>query len=345
MKKQSILITLFLLIFSLLSGCSSIGDKTMSISVIYGAMSFLAFFLLIGYRFSIKKREPWFYPLLISVLIVNIGYFLLSISDSLNMALISNRISYFGSVFLPLSMLMIILKSTNLRYKKWLPPVLITVAVIVFLITASPGYFDIYYKSVSLDKSSGISVLIKEYGPLHGIYLFYLLIYFSAMVAAIIFATLKKKVRSNAHSIILAITVFVNIGVWLIEQLSKIDFEFLSVSYIISEFFLLGLHLMLQSESTIVSPSISDSHKDNTPEPTVSQAEFFFANLSTLTNTERKIYDLYLIGATTKDIMEKLNIKENTLKFHNKNLYGKLGVSSRRELISIATSKTESAEI
>lgn len=345
MKKQSILITLFLLIFSLLSGCSSIGDKTMSISVIYGAMSFLAFFLLIAYRFSIKKRDPWFYPLLISVLIVNIGYFLLSISDSLNMALISNRISYFGSVFLPLSMLMIILKSTNLRYKKWLPPVLITVAVIVFLITASPGYFDIYYKSVSLDKSSGISVLIKEYGPLHGIYLFYLLIYFSAMVAAIIFATLKKKVRSNAHSIILAITVFVNIGVWLIEQLSKIDFEFLSVSYIISEFFLLGLHLMLQSESTIVSPSISDSHKDNTPEPTVSQAEFFFANLSTLTNTERKIYDLYLIGATTKDIMEKLNIKENTLKFHNKNLYGKLGVSSRRELISIATSKTESAEI
>ncbi len=75
------------------------------------------------------------------------------------------------------------------------------------------------------------------------------------------------------------------------------------------------------------------------PEPTASQTEFFFENLDTLTNTERKIYDLYLTGATTKDIMEQLNIKENTLKFHNKNIYGKLGVSSRRELISIATSK------
>jgi DNA-binding CsgD family transcriptional regulator len=32
--------------------------------------------------------------------------------------------------------------------------------------------------------------------------------------------------------------------------------------------------------------------------------------------------------------MEQLNIKENTLKFHNKNIYGKLGVSSRKQLIA-----------
>ena len=33
--------------------------------------------------------------------------------------------------------------------------------------------------------------------------------------------------------------------------------------------------------------------------------------------------------------MAMLNIKENTLKFHNKNLYHKLGVSSRKELLEI----------
>ena len=34
--------------------------------------------------------------------------------------------------------------------------------------------------------------------------------------------------------------------------------------------------------------------------------------------------------------MAALNIKENTLKYHNKNIYGKLGVSSRKQLVSIA---------
>ena len=34
--------------------------------------------------------------------------------------------------------------------------------------------------------------------------------------------------------------------------------------------------------------------------------------------------------------MASLNIKENTLKFHNKNIYGKLGVTSRKQLIELS---------
>ena len=40
-----------------------------------------------------------------------------------------------------------------------------------------------------------------------------------------------------------------------------------------------------------------------------------------------------LWGSSRTPLM--LNIKENTLKFHNKNLYHKLGVSSRKELLEI----------
>ena len=40
-------------------------------------------------------------------------------------------------------------------------------------------------------------------------------------------------------------------------------------------------------------------------------------------------------GKSTKEIMSDLNIKENTLKFHNKNLYSKLGVTSRKRLLEV----------
>ena len=55
-----------------------------------------------------------------------------------------------------------------------------------------------------------------------------------------------------------------------------------------------------------------------------------------LTPTERRIYELYLEGKSTRTIMIDLNITENTLKYHNKNLYGKLCVSSRKQLLRIA---------
>ena len=59
----------------------------------------------------------------------------------------------------------------------------------------------------------------------------------------------------------------------------------------------------------------------------------YLAGVEKLTPTERIIFDAYIARTTTKEIMEQLNITENTLKFHNKNIYSKLGVSSRKELL------------
>lgn len=41
-------------------------------------------------------------------------------------------------------------------------------------------------------------------------------------------------------------------------------------------------------------------------------------------------------GKTTKEIIALMGFKEFTLKFHNKNIYEKLGVSSRKELLRYA---------
>ena len=63
--------------------------------------------------------------------------------------------------------------------------------------------------------------------------------------------------------------------------------------------------------------------------------EQYLHGLDTLTITELAVFSMYVAGRSTKEIMSELNIKENTLKFHNKNIYGKLGVSSRKQLVSI----------
>jgi DNA-binding CsgD family transcriptional regulator len=327
-----------------LSGCSSVGDEAASRSIIYGGAAVLSALLLIGCLFLVRKNRQWFVLLFSSVLVVNIGYTILSVSSGLEMALWANRVSYLGSVFLPLAMLMIILNITNTRTKRWVPVSLFSLAVVVFLIAASPGILPIYYKEVSFEIINGVSTLVKVYGPLHPLYLVYLLGYFSAMIAVIIRASIKKTFDSTAHAVIIAMAVFVNIGVWFIEQISSIDFEFLSVSYIITELFLCGVHMVMnenqrlrelvqQKEEALRTTSADDSRSDHVVSSEM--MECFAQGLDTLTSQERQIYEAYLSGTSTKDIMIELNIKENTLKFHNKNLYSKLGVSSRKQLLKV----------
>ena len=223
----------------------------------------------------------------------------------------------------------------------------------MFLIAASPGILPIYYKEVSFAVIDGVSTLVKTYGPLHSLYLVYLLGYFATMVTVIIRAQIKKTIDTTAHAVILAIAVFVNIGVWFIEQMTSIEFEMLSISYIISELFLLGIHLVMneyQRMKKIVKQveSVQGYSTEDAAAPEVmlekpvedeaaspERIEVFMMGLRTLTPTEREIYDAYIARVTTKEIMANMNIKETTLKYHNRNLYGKLGVASRKELLEI----------
>lgn len=374
MKKTIETAAILLMTLLTFTGCGAIGDKTGSMSVIYGVTAVFSLVLLIGYCCLIRKKDIWFMLLYLSVFIVNAGYFSLSISHNLAEALLANRISYFGSVFLPLSMLAIIQNLCNFKVRKWFIGLLSAISVIMFFIAASPGYLDIYYKAVSLERVNGVTVLIKEYGEWHCLYLIYLMAFFAMMITAIVHAAIKKKVICVMNVVIPAVVVSVNIGVWLMEQLIHFDFEFLSVSYIISEIFLLSIHLMLQenekhpevssavteitesrSEPAAEAPeqdaAEADIHESIISNDTAAEAkapkadmntdfaeqcDFFNENLHTLTFTERAIFDLYLDGRSTKEVMSSMNIKENTLKYHNKNIYSKLGVSSRKQLLHIA---------
>ncbi len=64
--------------------------------------------------------------------------------------------------------------------------------------------------------------------------------------------------------------------------------------------------------------------------------EFFLMGLRQLTPTEKAIFDLYLDGKTAAEIMEIMTIKQTTLKYHNRNIYSKLGVSSKKQLLNYA---------
>ncbi len=365
MKKNAGAILLFIVLCALLSTFGGVGAKAASVSSVYAVTAILSLAAAAGYWFLIRKKDPWFLLLFSAVFVVNTGYMAISLSKTVEAALWGNRLSYLGSVFLPLSMLMIILNTCRLKYSRYLPGALIGVSTVMFLIAASPGVLDIYYKDVSLTVINGTAVLEKVYGPWHCFYLFYLLAYFMATAAVIFHACVHRNVDSAIHAVFMSAAVFVNIGVWLIEQLVRIDFELLSVSYIISDVFLLLLCLLLQNENKAAdeplpaaaanevpavpaasSPAESAAVPADSAQPAVrsfdEQCAYFAAQRASLTPTERIIYTSYLEGKSTKEIMAELDIKENTLKYHNKNIYSKLGVSSRKQLVMIAAALKDS---
>ena len=307
-------------------------------------MAVIATVLLIGYCALVRKKEPWLLLLYICVTIVNVGYFLLSISKTVEFAIFANDVAYFGSVFLSVSMLLTITKLCGFEIKKKLVITLGAVGIVMFLIVATVGILPWYYKEVELVFVDGAAKLKKVYGVLHPLYLIYLIGYFSAMVACIVQSIRKKMIASQRHASLIAAIVFGNIAVWFVEKFIPWDFEFLSVSYIFSEIILLGLYWMMQDYVRVdLVPQPAQETVRPTPidiatmpmEEKILKILSFLKEGELLATREREILEMVLANKKRKEIADELCLSENTIKTYTRTLYGKLGVSSREELYTL----------
>lgn len=70
-------------------------------------------------------------------------------------------------------------------------------------------------------------------------------------------------------------------------------------------------------------------------DPSQSSALFdaFVKNIKSLSPAERAVFNLYMEGYTAQEIAKILCLSINTIKTHNKRIYSKLNVSSRKELL------------
>ena len=319
--------------------------KSGNIAILYSSIAVLSLLLLIGYLLWEKKKEKHLTCLFACVAIANCGYFLQSVVDTLEGALWANRISYLGGAYLSLLMLLIVMDTCQIQRKKWMTNTLLSISTVAFLLAASGGWNDLYYKAVDIIQVNGMTRLVKEYGPLHMLYPVYLLSYFIMMTVSIVWAAKTKRLASVQYTTFLAAAVALNIGVWAVEQVIDIDFEFLSVSYIVTEVMLLLIYGMLrdygimQPGGTVVSVQMLTQLNSRQINPAALPPGMedlfhrFVEKVKTLSSAERRILNYYIEGHETADIPDLAFISIHTVKKHNHSIYQKLDVASRDELM------------
>ena len=120
---------------------------------------------------------------------------------------------------------------------------------------------------------------------------------------------------------------------WLVEQMINWDFEFLSVSYIISELLLLCLYSMLQDieEMQLWAKPMETPVKEE--KKSLEETVEHWSAAVDLSPREKEVFRELLLDKKRKEIAESLCVSENTVKTHTSNIFSKMEVSARSELI------------
>ena len=312
----------------------------------YLVLFLISLMLIPIYLISVKKGyiDPWFLVFIISVSFVNLGYFLISISNSVDFALFANKIAYLGQVIIPMCMLIIITKLCGYKLnKKWII-LLICFCAVMFSIVCTTGYLDWYYKSATIDKSSGFTILNKEYGFLHPLNLVYVSLYFIAMVVSLAFSFKRRKGLYKKQATFMLIVVAGNLGMWLIQKVVPWNFEVLALTYLMSAGAFLSLYLVLQDYVHVNNiPIYSPKQQEKLGidiltipmDEKIKRVLYFVKEGEILSSREREILELILQNKKRKEIAAILFVSENTIKTYTRTLYSKLGVSCREELYSL----------
>jgi DNA-binding CsgD family transcriptional regulator len=272
---------------------------------------------------------------------VNLGYLLLSVSTTVGFALFANKVAYLGQIFILISMYLTIARLSGFKFNKKLAVALILIGVLVFAMICTTGYLPWYYKSVSLEYVDGAAKLVKEYGPLHVVYLIYVLAYFALMVGTIAISIHSKIVSSSKHAGLLTAVVLCNIAMWIVEKFVVWNFEFLSISYILSEGMLFFLYWMMQDyvhKDDIPASVIVEEKQPIFIVETEDKAKRIQCVLEILPEGKRlsvrqlDVLDGIICGKSRKEIAADLHLSENTVKMHTTSLFKALGVKSREEI-------------
>jgi len=326
-------------------------------TIAYAITTLLSFLLLLGYCTFIKEKKLTFLLLFTSVFIINLGYLFGSSSHTLEEALLANKISYVGAVFLPLVMLVIIMDECKHKRHPIFLASMILLTSMILLLTMTPGYANWYYQSVELTFVNGGAQLIKTYGRFHKLYFLYLFLYFGLMVASIVVASIKKTNASPKLLFSLLTVVFANILIWFVEQKIHFNFEFLSISYIVTEMHLLSMYNIAESsipaqtmdmssdptENSVppcfvgppaVNADIIGDESNQTYFPSMEEIIAAWPAVAQLTTREVEVFKELIQNKKRKDIAEELCVSENTIKKHTSNIFTKLNVSCRADIMN-----------
>ena len=185
-------------------------------------------------------------------------YVLLAYAREVREALIIYKFLYIGGCYLPLVGLFLIFSICKINLPKWVRCLLILFATFVYVCVLTAGYSPLFYKSVDIETRSGVTVLVKEYGPLHILFYVEIGFFMAATIFALIYGWLKKPEVSRKNLAIAAFMQIFSIFAYFIGRAITKEIEWMALADLVDEigFLIIMNRVGMYSVDDLVSSSL-----------------------------------------------------------------------------------------
>lgn len=191
-------------------------------------------FLVIWYRYEIRRTNYYYLILMVLMMISNAGYLAVALSNSVGEVILANKIVHIGGCFIPAATLSLICTLTNYKMPSWMKSIIYGFSGFVYAMVLTSGYSELYYKDVYLKTYRDVTVIGNVPGV--GNKLYYVILLGHALISMLLICWAFKNRRkiSQKFLISLALIVVVNMYLYFIGKFINPSIEIMPLTYAIS---------------------------------------------------------------------------------------------------------------
>ena len=164
-----------------------------------------------------------------------LGYMKMATATTVETAILANHLVYLGGCFLQLFAFLVVCNLCHIDFKPWARLLLFGWSITMYLCSMTVGYSQIFYKSVTLERRHGVSVLIKEYGPVHTLFYVTIVLYMAATLGVLIYSYFKKTEASMQNIYLLTGMMLLSVVAFFGGRAITKDVELAPAAYVLTE--------------------------------------------------------------------------------------------------------------
>lgn len=191
------------------------------------------------YKWKTKIQE-FLLLICLSTLLNNIGYIFAIQASSLGEYLLGLKMSYFGRVWIPFSLLLFVNSLCKVKNNKYLLTVLGTIHLLIFVMVATCEYHSLYFKNVYLNTEGIFPCLGFEKGIVYKLYNMLILGYMVYGFSTLIYSIVKEKNKIQRKRLCLVCAAIFSESVFYLIEIygNTVGFDDTVVGYGVSSFFM-----------------------------------------------------------------------------------------------------------
>ncbi|MCR4645095.1 MAG: HD domain-containing protein [Oscillospiraceae bacterium] len=130
-------------------------------------------------------------------------------AQTLEAALVANRLSYIGACYLLLIITLSVFSLCSIELPRYVRLLMFCASTFVYLSALLADKYQLFYRSITMEIEDGVPVFHKEYSFMHTVFICMVILYFLMIISAMAYSLAKKKQVSRKNILLLFLPIMV----------------------------------------------------------------------------------------------------------------------------------------